>query len=386
MSSTQLATQLLFPALPQMAADLSLSAADTQQIVVLYFIGFGLSQLVYGPWTDSLGLRRVFYTGQLLFLLGSLLCAVATSPLMLAMGRVLQGLGAGAPMVLSRVILSTTMNSSQLKKALGTTAIAASVTSLSAPFIGGWLTTTVDWQFVFMVFTGYVVLVTVAGHWILPQQQRKNTKALSWSAMGRDYWLLLQDKRFMTAASFKWWPTMLFLSAATFLPFELQSRFDLTPAEYGSYMVFPMLGLIVGSTLARSLHQRFSSMQMIAMFWPLLLICALVMMYNPNQLELILLAYSCFMVMCGGFYPNALQLVLQPFKHKPGTATALLGAADMLIFTLLATLVNRLWVDSLADLGVVFLVVALIIAVNLLVLFDVNKRQVVEGNMGVVVR
>ena len=66
LSCAQFGSQIFLPALPQIAEQFSLSNTDTQQIIMLYAIGFGLSQLLYGPWSDIAGRRKIFLFGQLL--------------------------------------------------------------------------------------------------------------------------------------------------------------------------------------------------------------------------------------------------------------------------------------------------------------------------------
>jgi DHA1 family 2-module integral membrane pump EmrD-like MFS transporter len=373
LSSAQFGTQLFLPALPDIAAHFNLSDADAQQMIMLFFISFGLSQLFYGPWADAVGPRKVFYAGQIVFLLGSVLCSVASSANMLALGRILQGLGAGGPLILSRVILGSTMTGDKLKKAFGSLAIAASIVSVLSPLIGGWLTTTLGWSFTFMAFTVYLVVTSIIGLLLLPPSQQSR-HSLSFRRSLRDYGSLLMNKKFVTAGSFKWLPTILFLSAATYLPFVLQDKFALSAEQYGSYMMIPMCGLIIGSSVARWIQKYYSSQTIIAMFWPLIVLCGLILQFYPTTLISTLVAFSVFMVACGAFYPSSLQLVIEPFKEKAGTASALVGAIDMFVFSMLAAAVNRYWVTDIQSLGTIYLLVSVLLAVNWGVLYLATSR------------
>lgn len=70
------------------------------------------------------------------------------------------------------------------------------------------------------------------------------------------------------------------------------------------------------------------------------------------------------MIACGAYYPSCLQMVIEPFKEKAGTASALVGAIDMFVFSMIAALVNRYWVTDLKSLGVLYLFCALLLAAN----------------------
>jgi MFS transporter, DHA1 family, multidrug resistance protein len=73
------AIDMYLPALPTIAADLGATTAATQMTLTLFFVGFGLSQLAYGPITDMVGRKPPLYFGLALFLLGSVGCGLAQS-------------------------------------------------------------------------------------------------------------------------------------------------------------------------------------------------------------------------------------------------------------------------------------------------------------------
>ena len=377
LASSQFATQLFLPALPNVAKHFALSTADAQQVMMLFYMSFGASQLWYGPWTDAVGLRRVFVLGQSLFLCGSVLCYLAYSVEWLAIGRLLQGVGAGATLILSRVILSTSMQGIRLQKAFASLAITASVVALCAPVIGGWLTSLFNWQAAFLVFVVYVMVVSVAGFFILPYEGGHGAP-LAFKSVAASYRMLLQDKRFYSAAAFKWWPSLLFMCSGTFLPFAIQQGFALTPSQYGTYMMFPALGLVIGSGINRVMQKHHTPLSVIAYFWPLMVVCGLLLVTFSDNLWMVLLAYSCFMLLCGAYYANALHLAIEPFKANAGTASALLGAIDMLVISILAALINRFWVTSITALGVLFLTCSVIIAVNWAILQAHRRAELIQ--------
>ena len=73
----QLSVDLYLPSLPAMSQALQASHAAVQLTIAVYLLGIGLSQLVYGPWSDAVGRRKPLLTGVGLTVLGSFLCCVA---------------------------------------------------------------------------------------------------------------------------------------------------------------------------------------------------------------------------------------------------------------------------------------------------------------------
>jgi MFS transporter, DHA1 family, 2-module integral membrane pump EmrD len=371
LSCAQFGSQILMPALPGIAMSFGLEDSIAQQVIMVYFIGFGLSQLVYGPWSDSVGRRKVFLVGQGLYLLGTLLCVIAPSEWYLALGRFIQGIGAGAPLIVSRTLLSDHFSGFLRKKAMASLAIAASFISVLAPVLGGTLTTVVGWQSLFALLALYLLLSGLIGWYLLPRQiqdkhiqhsqLKQSRKTPVKGVLGqymRQYMQLLLDPRFLMPALFKWLPSLLYLTSATLLPFILQHKLELSAQQYGLAMTLPASGLILGTCLAKLLHAHLSYPSQLLLFLPLLFLAGAGFILLPFSLTNCLLSYSLFMVCGGAFYTISLHLLIEPFEQQTGSVNALCGAIDMLVFSVLAMLVNHYWVNSLAKLGWLYVAVS----------------------------
>ena len=95
MATVALSIDIMLPALDDMARELGAAAGnDRQHVILALFAGFTLGQLVFGPLSDSIGRRPSILAGVVLYVLGSAVCASATSFETLIAGRVLQGGGA----------------------------------------------------------------------------------------------------------------------------------------------------------------------------------------------------------------------------------------------------------------------------------------------------
>lgn len=374
LSCAQFGSQVFFPALPDIAMQFAISNNDAQQIMMLYFVSFGLSQLFYGPWSDNVGRRKVFLAGQLLFIIGCLLSAFATSPSMLAIGRFLQGLGAGAPLIVSRTLLSDVLIGNKLKQAIASLAIAASIISVSAPLVGGWYIDSNDWQSLFFFMTFYLSVIWVIGFKLLPCSTVK-PQLPSPQIILIEYAKLICDSRFISASSFKWMPSLLYLTCVTYFPFEFQNKLVVSPKEYGSYMSLCLLGLVLGAFLGK-LSQKFMSHQnILALFWPLLLLSGLGFYTLPFSVVNMLICYGVFLVCAGIYYPICLQLIVEPFQEKKGAVFALSGAIDMFGSALIASIVIKYWLTDMQSLGVLFILVALLLAMSWCFLFKYPKRK-----------
>ena len=139
-------------ALPSIAVDLDFSARSLQWVVSAYALTFGGLLLLGGRAADVLGQRRMFSGGVALFALASLLGGLAWSPAALVAARSLQGIGAAAmtPAALS-ILMTTFTEGAERNRALGAWGAVGASGGTIGLLIGGALTQTVGWRWIFLL-------------------------------------------------------------------------------------------------------------------------------------------------------------------------------------------------------------------------------------------
>lgn len=135
--------------LPVIGEDLEAEAAGLQWIVNAYFLPLSALLLVAGGAGDRFGRRRLFMGGITVFLLASLVCALAPSLGWLLAGRALQGVGAALLMPNSLAILGAAFTGDERGRAIGTWAAAGAIAGAVGPLLGGWLIEAVGWRAIF---------------------------------------------------------------------------------------------------------------------------------------------------------------------------------------------------------------------------------------------
>jgi len=96
----------MLPALDAIGNDLGLDDPNRVQLVVSsMFFGFAIGQICAGPLSDSYGRKPVIYVGYLIFITGCIISMTASNFTLMLIGRVLQGLGAAAPRIVSMAIV-----------------------------------------------------------------------------------------------------------------------------------------------------------------------------------------------------------------------------------------------------------------------------------------
>jgi EmrB/QacA subfamily drug resistance transporter len=162
-------TTIVNVALPSIRADLGFSETSLAWVVNAYLLTFGGFLLLGGRLGDLYGHRRLFLAGITLFTLASLACGLAGSQGFLVTARAVQGVG-GA--VASAVSLSLMMNlftePADRAKAMGVFGFVASGGGSIGVLLGGILTNSLDWHWIFLVNLPIGVAVVVLSLKLLP--------------------------------------------------------------------------------------------------------------------------------------------------------------------------------------------------------------------------
>ncbi|MDR1853640.1 MAG: multidrug effflux MFS transporter [Azoarcus sp.] len=141
------------PAFPAMQADLHTSDALIQQTLTVYMVAFAVMVLWHGALSDRYGRRPVLIVTSVLYALASAVCAFAPSVHWLWFGRALQGLCAGAGMVVGRAVIRDVYDGARAQRMMAQVVVIFGVAPAIAPMVGGALQEWFGWQSIFVFLT-----------------------------------------------------------------------------------------------------------------------------------------------------------------------------------------------------------------------------------------
>ena len=245
------------PSFHDIAQSLRATPIEVQQTLSVYLLAFAVMTLWHGALSDRFGRRRVILVALALFGAASAGCAFATSIEQLWLWRGLQGMTAGAGMVITRAIVRDLFDGPPAQRLIAQITMMFALAPAIAPVIGGWLQTWFGWRSVFAFLVLSTATLWIACWKLLPETlPPEKRQSLHPAYLGRAYWNVLSSPPFLLASS------ALSLNFAGFFVYVLSAPVFLMThlgvSETSFLWLFgpAMGGLMLGSWLAGHLAGR----------------------------------------------------------------------------------------------------------------------------------
>lgn len=247
------------PAFLEMGKALEADNLQIQQTLSFYLVTFGLMTLWHGALSDSFGRRRVILVGLLVYSAASVGCALAPSIEYLWAMRGLQGLSAGAGMVVSRAMVRDLYAGPAAQKLMSHIAIMFAVAPAIAPMVGGGLLELIGWRSIFAflaLLSG--ALCFACFHYLpesLPEEKRQ---PLALRPLWGGYRKVLGNFSFLSISmgiGCCFGGMFLYVLSA---PVFIMEHLKLGPTDFYVLFVPAMLGMMAGSWLSGSTAGRWN--------------------------------------------------------------------------------------------------------------------------------
>jgi MFS transporter, DHA1 family, multidrug resistance protein len=238
------------PSLPNLADAFDSDYGTAQLALTLYLFSVACGQLVYGPLSDRYGRRPVLLWGLALGCVGSFLCLVAPTMGALLAGRVAQGLGSCAGLVLARAIVRDVYPRDASASVIGYVTMGMVMMPMIAPGLGGLLDQNFGWRASFVAMLAFALFGLWASYRHSPETHHTRHAELDMVAVLRGGGALLRSRAFLgytLAVSFNSIQFFGFLAAGPYLVVTVLGG---TPAQYGFWFVFCAAAYATGNFAA----------------------------------------------------------------------------------------------------------------------------------------
>ena len=345
-----LSIDMVLPSLPAIGASLGVARPnDNQWVLSLFFLGFGVGQFFYGPFSDIAGRKPAAFVGLVIFTLGCSLALLSQSFAMMLAGRLLQGIGVGGPRTMSIALVRDRFEGRQMARVMSLVTAVFILAPIIAPTIGQALLAAFGWRSVFVV---YLAMGLIASIWFamrqeetLPVSRRLPFSVPRLAAAARTVVTNRMVVGYTIAAGLVFGAFLGYLTSAQQI---LQEQYALG-SRFPYY--FSLLAVAIGGaslTNARLVlrygMRPLSQWSLWGIFAVSILFTGVSAVFSGQPPLGLLMAYlmvSFFGI--GLLFGNLTTLAMQPLGAIAGTGSAIVGATSMLVSLTLGTVIGQIY-------------------------------------------
>lgn len=336
---------MYLPGFPTIAASLHTTVDKVSYSLSSFFIGICVGQLLCGPLLDRFGRKKPLLIGLVLYIIASVACSLSRSVESLVAFRFLQAVGGCVGMVAPNAIVRDVFPVHENAKVFSLLILILGVSPILAPTVGSYVVAHLGWQVVFIILAIVATVISLmVVKWLPESKAADPSYSLKPASILQGYRQVLRERQFTTFAL-----SGAIASAGLFAylagsPFVFMQLYGVSEQQYGLIFAFIAAGLIGCSQLNNRVLRKFKSAQILrfVLLSQSLVGFLLIVGIAAGLLGLYgIIALMLLFLSCQGFtFPNAAALAMAPFSKGAGSASALMGALQMIFGALASALVG----------------------------------------------
>jgi Bcr/CflA subfamily drug resistance transporter len=375
-------SDMYLPALPHLIGAFHTTSKQIQLTIAVYFAGACISMLILGPISDRIGRRNVVLIGIALMILGTFCCWYATRYNPFLIGRILQGLGAGAGFAVMRTVMRDMVRGNDLAHILSYVSIIVGLCPAIAPALGGIIVTHFSWRAIFLItfvyYTALFVLILFKFPETLPKATQiknrgENVIKHAWHALTHSEFLLYC----ITSASV-YAGMMAYVTAS---PMIIEVHLHYTPLQFG----WITLGIVISGQISKIYNRLFLKEKgyrhMMCVGMGLLCLASLSMfisaLFHCMTIYAVVIPMLLYSNGMGILFPNLSTAFLSIFTTIIGMASALYGAIQLgggIIGSAMIAHLSEETLLPLSSLLMVFITIAMLCLISALRIEKINQK------------
>lgn len=324
---------IVVPSLPAIQAAFHLSSMHTQQLINIFLLGFGLSQIFVGPLSDKFGRRSIYLSSLFAYAITSAMLANTKSGLGLEIGRFVQGILIVTPVVLTKAIITDITSKHTRASATSLMVIAWAIGPVLGPFLGGYLQAYFGWQSIYYFLAGYAACAAFLVYQFLPETVDSHLMKEKQLLMQMYKQMLLQP-RFLQCAFLLCLGNTMTMIYYMMGPFIVQNTLKHSAIFFGNSTAVLGLMCVLGALMNLVLLKYFSAAKItrntlifilgVCIAYYSFLLIAPLTIYNLLAFVGLLFLGVCL------YYPNVTADYLTLYESQAGAASSLCGSIVMI--------------------------------------------------------
>jgi DHA1 family bicyclomycin/chloramphenicol resistance-like MFS transporter len=336
------------PALPALGRSVGAAPDRVQLTLSLFVLGYGAGQLFCGPLSDRFGRKPILLWGLAVYTVAALAAALAADIEAVVWARLVQGLGAAVGPVLGRAVIRDHWEGTRAAQALSHVMVVFALAPLVAPLLGSVLLALWSWRAIFLAFAAFGGVLLLATALALRESLRlPDREALAprrLRANVRAFFLARRSVGFAIVNCCTFAGVFAFLSGS---PFVFIAGYGISPERFGLYFALVAAAIMAGALANSRALRRLAPEHVLRIGIALLAasgLGALIIAASPWSAPLpLMLAVMGYVFGQGLTVPNATAAAMEPLAHMAGMGASLMGAAQMLVASLVGYAATALY-------------------------------------------
>ncbi|MEO7063907.1 MAG: multidrug effflux MFS transporter, partial [Dokdonella sp.] len=329
-----------------------------QQTISVYMIAYALMSLLHGPFSDTFGRRRVILGGVVVFTLASIGCALAGSIEMLLAFRAVQGMSAGAGLIVGRAIIRDCFDGVEAQKLMSTVSMIFGIAPAVAPIVGGWVVAFARWPMIFWLLAAFALALWLACLMLLPETHPPEHRlALSVRELRKTYRVILGDRAFFPlalAGSLNFNALWVYIASA---PAVVLNLLKLDSQQFAWLFVPAISGMMLGAFMSGRLAGRLSAAATVRLGYLIMLGAAILnvlvsMMMPVPRVPWSVLLIGVNAIGIGINFPTLTLLLLDRFPKQRGAVASVQAFVSLVISAVMAGAISPLLSGSMTALAI----------------------------------
>ncbi len=348
MSLVALAIDAVLPALPAIGRDLgALRRNDVQFVIMALFLGLGLGQIFIGPLSDRIGRRPAMHAGLLLFLAGCLVSIFARTFGVMIAGRVLQGIGAAGPRIVTIAVVRDQYQGREMARLMSFVMAVFILVPAVAPALGQVILWFGGWR---AIFAAFVAIAAIAFAWFalrqpetLPAARRRPFSARAIGGAVLEAVRIRAALGYMLAAAFVFAPFVAYLSSAQQIFQEGYRTGALFPLWFGVLaLAIGCASLVNGHLVMKHGMRLLSKAATVSITLVSAVAWAVAFAFEGLPPFWLFMAYLFVVFLgIGLLFGNLNALAMEPLGHIAGAGAAVVASFSIFISVPLGGLVSQ---------------------------------------------
>lgn len=364
MALNALAIDIMLPALPYMGEALKvLNENDRSLVVTFYMIGFGLTQVIFGPLSDRFGRRKPLLIGLAFYIVAAFAAILAPTFSSLLILRLVQGMGAAGTRVIVTAVVRDCYSGRAMAEIMSLVFMVFMIMPIIAPAAGQIILLTGPWQYIFLFMGGLAIVISMWAVLRLPETLAKeDQRPLKLSVIADGFKAVFSNRLaigYAIAGTFMFGQIIAFVNTSQQIYVGIYGLGALFPLAFSATAVLQAVASFMNAKVVGKYGMRRIAHFALIIFLVNNAILLVVTLFGSVNFWVFYAFLSINMFVFSWIATNSNSLSMEPLGKVAGTASGVFGTMQTVIGAGLAYLISQMFDGTLFPVAAGFLLMGI---------------------------